>query len=230
MRTICLLWMMVAGGLSGADLTFEKTLLELNLAAEATTASVDFPFENKTDKPVTISRVDKTCSCLAAQVQGGKLTYQPGEQGVIRAVFDLGNFSGTVDKTVVLWLGGDPRDQPSVTLTVRVHVPVLVAMDQKTLKWSLDAAPTPQRIDIRINHSKPIRVLQVTSSSELFKVELKTLQEGAHYELWVTPLEMKQPGIAVIRIETDCEIARHKLQQVFAVVRRDLPGKGAATP
>ena len=230
MRTICLLWMMLAGWMSGAGLTFEKTLLDLNLAADATTAAVDFPFENKTDKTVTIARVDKTCSCLAAQVQGGKLTYQPGEKGVVRAVFDLGNFSGVVDKTVVLWLDRDQRDQPSVTLTVRVHIPVLVAMDQKTLKWSLDAAPKPQRIDLRINYSKPIRVVKVTSSSELFKTELKTLQEGVHYELWVTPLEMKKPGIAVIRIETDCEIVRHKLQQVFAVVRRDLPGKGVASP
>lgn len=231
MRTVVSLWLALVGMLHAAGLTFESSLLELHAAADARTAMAEFKFENKTDKPVTITRYDKSCSCLSVQVAGGKLTYLPGENGLVRGNFDLGNLSGVVDKSIVVWLEGDPEAKPSITLTVRVHVPVLVVMDNKTLKWSIGGKPEPQKIDIQMNYTKPIRIVATTCTSELFKTELKTVEDGKHYELWVTPLEMGGPGLAIIRMETDCEVARHKIQQAFATVRRDLPGgAGVTTP
>ncbi|MEO0017813.1 MAG: hypothetical protein RLZZ522_1096, partial [Verrucomicrobiota bacterium] len=108
--------MVQAGGL-----TFEQPLLEMKLPADAKVTQADFKFENKTDQPVTIARFDKTCSCISVQIADGKLTYQPGEKGVVRASFDLGNFSGVVDKMIIMWLTGDPEIKPSVTLTMRAH-------------------------------------------------------------------------------------------------------------
>jgi hypothetical protein len=229
MRTICSLWLALFGMLHAAGLTFDKPLLEIHAAADARTAVADFDFENKTDKPVTITRYDKTCSCLSLQIPGGKLVYQPGEKGVLRAAFDLGNLSGVVDKMIVMWLDGDAEAKPSITLTAKVHIPVLVVMDVKTLKWALGGKAEAQKIDIQMNHTKPIRIVTTTCTSELFKTELKTLEEGKHYELWVTPLEMNAPGLAIIRLETDCAIERHKVQQAFATVRRERPEVGPAT-
>lgn len=229
MRTVLLLWLALVGMLHAAGLTFETPLLEIHAAADARSTVAEFKFENKTDQPVTITRYDKTCSCVSVQIAGGKLIYQPGEKGVVKATFDLGNLAGAVDKMIVVWLTGDGPEKPSITLTVRVHIPVLVVMDNKTLKWTLGGKPEPQKIDIQMNHNKPIRIVSTSCTSELFKTELKTREDGKHYEMWVTPLEMNSPGLAIIRMETDCEIARHKTQQAFATVRRDLPG-GAATP
>ncbi len=226
MRTVLLIWLGLAALLQAGGLTFEKPLLEIHLAADAKTAVTDFKFENKTDQPVTIARFDKTCSCISVQISGGKQTYQPGEKGVVRATFDLGNFSGVVDKLVILWLAGDPEAKPSITLTVRVHIPVLVVMEPKTLKWGLGSKPEPQKIDLKMDHSKPIKILTTTCSSDAFTLELKTLAEGKHYELWVTPKATAEPALAIIRLETDCEIARHKNQQAFATVRRELPASG----
>lgn len=220
----------MAALVQAGGLTFEKPLLEIKLAADAKTTVADFNFENKTDKPVTIARFDKTCSCVSVQITGGKQTYQPGEKGVVRATFDLGNFSGVVDKMVILWLTGDPEATPSITLTVRVHIPVLVVMDAKTLRWPIGSKPEPQKIDIKMDHAKPIKILQTTCSSEAFKLELKTLEEGQHYELWVTPKATGEPALAIIRLETDCEIARHQIQQAFATVRRELPASGGTPP
>lgn len=222
------LWLVFSGMLHAAGLTFESPLLEIHAAADARTAVADFKFENKTGKPVTITRYDKTCSCVSVQVAGGKLNYLPGEKGMMRATFDLGNFSGAVDKMILVWLDGDAGAKPSVTLTVRVHIPVLVVMDVKTLKWTLGGTAEPQKIDIRMNHTKPIRILTTSCTSESFKTELKTLEEGRHYELWVTPSDINAPGLAIIRMETDCEVARHKVQQAFATVRRELPAPGSA--
>jgi hypothetical protein len=221
---IAILFGLATVGLSHAGgLTFEQTTVEIHAPADAKSVVADFKFENKTDKPVTIAKFDKVCSCISVQVSEGKLNYAPGEAGVIRANFDMGNFSGVVNKTVVLWFDKDPEDKPSQVLTVQVHIPVLVVMNEKTLKWTLGAKPETQKIDITMAHTKPIRILSTSCTSEAFKVELRTLEEGKHYELAVTPSDTKEPGLAIIRVETDCEIARHKVLQVFAVIRRELP-------
>jgi hypothetical protein len=175
--------------------------------------------------------VEKTCSCLDVKVSGGKLTYAPGEQGVIRATFELGNLTGEVEKIVLLFLAGDPEDKPSHTLTVRVRIPVLVNLSQKTLQWEVGGKPDPQKIDIEMTHSKPIRIVSTQCSAEGFKLELKVIEEGRRYELWVTPAATTEPGLGLIRLETDCEIPRHKIHQAFAAIRAKLPSDGgAATP
>jgi hypothetical protein len=215
----------VAGG---GGLHFEQALVVLPVAADAQTTVANFTFTNDTDQPVSIEKVEKACSCLAVEVLESKLHYAPGEGGVIRATFALENLSGEVEKSFHLYLKGDLTDRPTHTLTVRVLIPVLVKLSAKTLKWTLGEPPQAQKIDIEMAHTKPIRVVSTQASSEGFKLDLKVIEEGQHYELWVTPVATTEPGLAVIRLETDCEIARYKLQQVFAVIRNEAPGREGA--
>ena len=209
---------------------FAALLKEVHAAADATIVTTDFNFTNKGDKPVTIAKTDPGCSCLKVEISGGKLKYAPGESGVVRTTFDMGNFSGTVDKKVALWIDDDPADKPSMSLTVRVHIPVLVALEPKTVKWNLGAKPDPQTIQIRMAEGKSIHMTGVKSSSPAFKCELKVVEKGRKYDLIVTPLEMNAPGMSVFRIETDSEISKHAIQQAFAVVRKPSPADGVAKP
>ena len=221
-RLIVCLGMVLTSLSHGAGLDFTATLKEVNAPADAKKVTVDFEFTNHTDKTVKVIKYDAACSCMAVTIKEGKLSYAPGESGVVRADFEMGNFSGTVDKTVALWLDDDPADKPSVTLTTRVHIPVLVALEPKTLKWDVDGDASPQTIRITMNHSDPISVKKVTTSSTTFQHELKTITEGKLYELIVTPGEISTPGLAIMRIETDCAIERHRIQQAFAQVRKPL--------
>ncbi|MEI7911624.1 MAG: DUF1573 domain-containing protein [Verrucomicrobiota bacterium] len=225
MRTAISFWLAMAGFLHAAALTFEKELLEIHAPADASSVVADFNFKNNTDKPVTIAKVDKACSCIGVQVSDGKLVYAPGEGGKIRATFDMGNFSGVIDKTVVLYLNNDPNEKPSVTLTVQVHIPVLIAISEKekTLKWTTGAKPEPQKIDLKVEYAKPIKIISTSCTSENYKVELKTLEAGKHYEILVTPVDTKEQGLAIIRINTDCEIKRYQVLQAFCVIRAELP-------
>lgn len=223
MRTAICCWLAVAGFLHAGALTFENELLVVHAPADAKSIVADFNFENKTDQPVTIAKVDKTCACIGVLVSDGKLAYAPGEKGQIRATFDMGNFAGVINKSVVLYLDKDPEDKPSVTLTVEVHIPVLVALSEKTLKWSIGAKPETQIIDVLVDYIKPIKIIAATCTSDNFKVKVHTLEEGKHYEILVTPADTKEPGLAIIRIETNCEIKRHQILQAFAVIRRELP-------
>ncbi len=225
MKRAVLVWFALVLALRGAALEFPQTLKEVHAPAEAKTVAVEFDFTNRTDKPVQVSRYDPTCSCMSVSIRGGKLRYEPGESGVIRAEFDMGNFSGEVDKAVAVYLNDDPDGKPSVVLTTRVHIPVLIALEPKTQKWAIGGAAEAKVIRIAMNHAKPIRVTGVSSSSQAFKHELKTVEEGKTYELIVTPLETKGPALAIFRVETDCDIAKHRTQQAFAVIRKPIPGE-----
>jgi hypothetical protein len=216
---------LLAARLCAAGLEFPQTLKEIHAPADAERVTADFNFQNHTDKPVVIKSFKPTCSCVAAEVAGGKLTYAPGESGVLRATFKMENFSGTVDKAIPLWLDGDPEESPSVTLTVRVHIPILVLAEPKTLKWNVGSDPVPQKIRIRMNHQEPIHVTNTTSSSEAFTLSLATIQDGREYELTVTPKATTTQGLAVIRLETDCKVQKQRMQQVFAIVRKPTPGE-----
>lgn len=227
MKTAGIVWLALVA-LVQAGLEFPSTLKEIHAPADAKIVTADFEFTNRSDKPVTVAKVNPTCSCIAVKIKDSKLRYEPGEAGQIRAEFDMGNFSGVVDKVVAVWLDQDPENKPSLALTVRVHIPVLVTVEPKTLKWDLRGAGGPQTIRIQMDHSDPIRVTGVTSSSDNFKHELKTIEAGKTYELIVTPSDINTQGLSVLRIETDCSLAKHRTQQAFAVIRKPSAAEAAA--
>jgi hypothetical protein len=203
-----------------ADLHFSRTVSEVTAPADAKSVTVEFAFTNRSDKPAKIRQIDPGCSCMAVRMKGGKLQYGPGESGVLKADFEVGNFTGSVDKMISLWVDADPEEAPSVSLTVKIQIPVLVMLEPKTLHWDIGTEPKPQRIRIIMRHREPVRVLAVKSSSANFSTELRTLSEGSEYELTVTPMDVSKPGLAILSIETDCSSEKQRNQQAFAVVRK----------
>jgi hypothetical protein len=224
------IWLALAAISHAQGLEFAEMIKIVNAPADALIVTADFPFTNKSDKSVLIAKSDPGCSCLKVEISGGKLKYAPGESGVVRTTFEMGNFSGTVDKMVALWIDDDAPDKPSKQLTVRVNIPVLVGIEPKTVKWDVGAKPEPQTIQIRMAEGKLIHVVGVKSSSETFSCEVKTLEEGQKYDLIVTPKDLDAPGMGVIRIDTDCEISKHRTQQAFAVARKPAPTSTAPKP
>jgi len=220
MRFAAAIFLALTAFAHAAKLEFDEPAKEVNAPADARTVTTDFTFTNKTDKPVTIAKSDPGCSCLQVQVKGGKLKYEPGESGLIRATFDMENFSGSVDKVIGLWLDNDPEDRPSQRITVKVNIPILVAVDPKTVSWEVGEKPEAKTIKLTMAGDEPIHVAKVTSSSGTFTTEVKTVEDGKKYEIVVTPSSTDGPGIGVMRIETDCKIAKHKIQQAFGVVRK----------
>lgn len=230
MKWFTSIWLALAAITHAQGLEFAELIKIISAPADATIVTAEFPFTNKGDKPVTIAKTDPGCSCLKVEISGGKLKYAPGESGVVRTTFEMGNFSGTVDKMVALWIDNDAPDKPSKQLTVRVNIPVLVGIEPKTLKWDVGTKPEPQTIEIRMAEGKPIHVVGVKSSSESFSCEVKTVEQGKKYDLIVTPKDLNGPGMSVIRIETDSEISKHRTQQAFAVARKPIPVSVAPKP
>ena len=199
--------------------TFIKDKVAVTSAPDAKTVTVPYHFENKTDRVLKIAKYDSACSCLSAKVKGSKLVYKPGEKGEIRVQFAIGAFSGIVEKTVLLWTTDDPDDKPSTVMTVQLTIPVLVELTPMTLLWNQDEEAKAKTIKLKVNHDKPIRIVEHSGSNKDFPYELKTIRDGWEYELVVTPESTEQPGFGMIKITTDSPIPRYKRQQAFVCVK-----------
>jgi hypothetical protein len=223
MKMLIVIWLALAVAASAAGLEFTSTRNEVNAPMDVASVTSDFHFTNKTSAPVSIAKADPSCSCLQVQISGGKLKYAPGESGVIRVTFEMGNFSGTVDKGLAVFLENDPPEKPSIFLTLQVYIPSLITLEPKTLRWDLDGKPEPKSIQILISDGQTIHVTGVKSTAQAVTYELKTVEAGRKYELVVTPVLMNAPSIGVIRIETDSKIPRYQVQQAFTQIVKPAP-------
>ena len=208
-----------------AELVFDSLKKEVKAEPDARQVICDFSFENTGKEMLSVESFSASCSCMTVMIsQNGKLDYAPGEKGTIRSTFDMENFTGEVDKNVLIWMKGDPKEKPSITLVVHVIIPVLVNIQPRTVQWNGSAPWETKTMKIEMNHSEPIKILRASVGNPLFAAELKTIEEGKSYELLVTPIAKSDaaPGMAVIHIETDCKIDKQKKQMAFAVVRPDL--------
>ncbi len=203
-----------------AGLEFKELTKSQNAGADAKVVTTDYSFTNTSKKPVTITKSDPGCTCLAVEISGGKMTYEPGESGVIRTTFDVGNNTGDVEKGVGIWVDSDSLEKPpSLYLKLNIHIPVLVNLEPKTLAWEIGGSPDPKTIHIKIAEGSNIQILNI-KAKESFHCDLKTVEKGRSYDLVVTPKSVSGPDLGVIRIETDSRIAKQKVQQAFAVVRK----------
>ena len=204
---------------AAAGLEFESALIKVDAGLNDKTVTRDFHFTNRGDKAVTIKQADGGCSCLDAQVAGGKLGYAPGESGTIRVVFEVGSFQGTVDKNISVWLDGDPEEKPSTMLTMSVNIPVIIQLEPKSLKWEIGAPATAKVIDVIMNYEKPIHIQAVATSNETFSTKLITVEEGKRYKIEVTPAKgTDSAALSIVRIETDVDVEKQRVQQGFAVI------------
>lgn len=201
-----------------AELKFETPVIDAEATLDATTLVREFKFTNAGTKPIKITQADAGCSCLAVEVAAGKFTYAPGESGTLRATFEIGNFQGTVEKPILIWLEGDREDKPSANVTLRVHIPVIIALEPKTLKWEQGGPTEMKSMDIKMDYKKPIKIISVTTSNENFTAKMVTIEEGKHYKVEVTPRGTTAGGFTIVRIETDTDVEKQRVQQGFAVI------------
>ena len=218
---LCFIMLTAKSSLSAAEgLSFQQSRIETKVAADAKTVTVPYLFKNDTARTITIKRYVSACSCLSAKVKGGKLSYKPGEQGEIKVVFDLGNFSGLVEKTVMIWTTEDDDNKPSSILSVVIDIPVLFELSPKTTFWNQSGESGSKTIRLVVNNAEPIRILEHSVTNKNFSYELKTIKDGFEYALVVEPRDLSTPAFGMIKLTTDSENPRYRRQMAFVCVRR----------
>lgn len=210
-----------------AEFTFEKKLKAVTAKPDAEVVYVEFDFQNDSDEVITILNFDAPCSCMGARLKRedkkNSLVFAPGAKGKLIGVLEFENFKGTIDKVIKVRTDKDKGDDPSVILTCRVTIPVLIATDEEQLTWKVGAKLEPKEFRIKVSDKSetPIKIVNHKHGfgvSDVFDYKLETIKEGREYKVTVTPLKTTEPSIGVVKFYTDSKIPRYKLVQIFLLV------------
>jgi len=105
-------------------LTFDKMNHDFGAVASQDAHSVAFSFENTSDKPVTIARINASCGCTTTALE--QKTYAPGEKGRIEAAIKPGRDGSRSSVVTVSYQ--DPSIPPTrLRLSVTYNAPNRVA-------------------------------------------------------------------------------------------------------
>ncbi len=210
-----------------AEFTFEKKLKEVTAKPDAEVVYVEFEFENKSDEVITIVNFDAPCTCMGARLKREdkkeSLVFEPGAKGKLIGVLEFENFKGTIDKVIKVRTDKDKGDEPSIILTCRVTIPVLIGVDKERLDWTVGSKLEPKEFRIKVAEESetPIKIVKHMHGfgiKDVFDYKLETIKEGREYKVTVTPLKTTEASIGVVKFYTDSKIPRYKMVQIFLLM------------
>ena len=175
-----------------------------------------FVFHNKGTKPVTVLKLDSSCSCLNAEMD--KRVYGPGEKGVGKAVFKVSSFVGRHEKT--LHVQTDDPEQAQWVVPFVIEVPAVVDIEPKNLQWFLGDPAEAKKYVIKMTGEQPMKILKINSTRPKVEYSVKEVKEGREYEVTLKPTTTDEVMLGALTIETDSTIPKYQRQMAFFSVYR----------
>jgi hypothetical protein len=100
----------VTGEVSAKDapkVKFEKEIYDFGVIQQGEKVHYDFKFKNEGKTPLIITNATATCGCTVPEYPNAPV--KPGEEGVIKVIFDSSGKSGMQDKVVTLTSNASPE-------------------------------------------------------------------------------------------------------------------------
>ena len=182
---------------ASARIEWKHTEATLHVHPAQTSADAVFEFTNTGDEPVSFSNIKTTCGCLVAKPL--RPSYAPGEKGQLVIMLDLKDRYGKQHKSVF----ANTLDGQKTELTVSADIPRAFTLESPLVTWNKGDDSPEKRVVLRNPNAIPIKLLSITSSSELLPVELKTIRDGFEYEVVVFRKPDAANARAVVRIRTE---------------------------
>lgn len=181
-----------------AELVWQQRSIRLDVHPLQVEAKTAFHFTNTGTEPVDLLSVRTTCDCLKAVP--GATRIAPGASGALDVIFDFRDKTGPQRKSIAVRSSDHPQNP--VILYVEANIPVAYTPEPARLEWPL-SGERALKISRFVNRlADPVRLISVSSSSEQFTVELKTVREGYEYEVSVDLKEDALPEAALMTVYT----------------------------
>lgn len=200
-----------------AQLTWQKTEVELHPGPTDKQAIGTFAFENKTDKPVRILSVHTSCGCTTAGKT--KDVVAPGEKSEITATFNIGDRTGVQQKQITVQTD-DPK-QPTTVLTLKAVIASPLELQPTFVFWQQGEEAKPKTIVAKTTKEVPVKHIDVTSSSTDFQTSVENAANG-EFRIKVQPKETTRTVAATLTIKPD------NPPKPYYVAARVMPPQGKA--
>lgn len=206
--------MVASGGLS-----FSERKIELSSKPSDEKVSFIFHFTNNGEQSVHIENVNLSCACLSAKTD--KLSYAAGEKGRLEAVFTIGSFTGIQRKTLTLVSReGDAKENERTGLLAVLNIPDVITIAPELLSWSVGEEPKEKSYMLKVTHSKPVHIKEISCSREGFEFRVVEKEKGRLYEVYLKPEQTSKPMLGLLKIDTDCAIQKHRRKLAFFSIAR----------
>lgn len=179
MKLVALAGFFTAAVSAFAQLSWERTAVELHPPAGAASTVAEFPFTNRTAASIEVIELKSSCGCTVPALE--KTVYAPGEGGVLKATFDIQSRQGLEEKTIFV-----QTDAGATELKLIVHVPVRVEIAPRMLVFT-GAERDAKAVRFRFRADAPAQEIAVASATGPFDVQVVAVEPGHDYELRVTP-------------------------------------------
>ena len=204
-------------GESRANLVFDFVRIDLHADAKAEEIQGTFSFKNRGFETAKIVEVESTCGCLSASMT--KAEYEPGEKGMLRAIFKLTNFIGTHKKLLIITTN-DPKQRP-IELEVVIHVPEVFRITPDMHEWIV-GGPTDEKVySLEILGDTPINVSEIGATRDNVKYDLEVLEKGRRYQIKLKPDTTEKVMIGAVKVTTDSEVPKFQRKLLYFAISKE---------
>jgi hypothetical protein len=160
-----------------AGLSFEKTRLDLNVAPGTKALDASYAFTNTGSNPVKVLDILSSCGCTVPELT--QRNYGPGEAGVLKVKFEIGDRQGLQSKTITL-----RTDAGEYALQLVANIPQRLVISPRLVVFR--AGDTGERsIRLSFNSDTPFSKVRLTEVAPPFVATLSTDKEGLEYTVTV---------------------------------------------
>jgi hypothetical protein len=219
MRFLLTVFFAVLPMVANGGLTFSERKIELSSKPSDEKVSFLFHFTNEGELNVDIEDVNLSCACLSAKTD--KPSYAPGEKGTLEAVFTIGSFTGLQRKTLTLVSrekGGEENERTG--LMAILNIPDVITITPELLQWSVGEEAKEKSYKLKVTHSEPVHIKEVSCSREGFEFRVVEKEKGRLYEVYLKPAQTGKPMLGLLKIDTDCAIQKHRRKLAFFSIAR----------
>ena len=216
LHAICGAVLLGAVATAPAQLTWEKTQIDLQPKPGEKDAVAVFRYENKGKTTVNITNVRSSCGCTVASLK--KNDVAPGEKGELTATFKIGGRTGVQQKTVTVET--DHPDQPLTNLVLQATIAQALEIVPSFVFWEKGEAVKPKQIKVKAGKEVNVTKLDVTSSSPDFTAKVEKGSGAGEFVINVAPTNTDGPLASTLTIKPDFD-------QVFYATAR-VTGPAAA--
>ncbi len=182
-----------------AQLTWEKTEIELHPKAGDEEAVANFKYENKGKTTVNIKNVRSSCGCTVASLK--KNDVAPGEKGEVTATFKIGGRTGLQQKTVTV--ESDDPSQPVMNLVLKAMIAQPLELQPTFVYWQSGEALNPKKITVKVSKEVSVSKLDVSSSSPTFTTTVDKGKNAGEFVITVVPTDTSKVANATLTIKSD---------------------------
>ena len=157
-------------------------------------------YKNNGAKPIRFKSVKPSCGCTTVQTQQDEVP--PGTKGEILARMNIGDRTGTQEKTVTVETD-DPLS-PTTVLTIKAIIPQPLEVTPTFLYWQSSDKPEPKIVSVKVSKdwNYPVRGIKATSSSLDFQANVQKTGKD-EFTVAVQPHDTARSETATVTIEPE---------------------------